>query len=353
MQMYETHKDHGSGSESSNSQSDSESADSTSEEEESDEVEEVIPRKRPKIAIEYITPPILPTNLTQLIQLAQHCKDHPDIHFRDTKNLAKSLPHLQQLENLIGLQSIKQQINKHILLYLQQADLPVLQLPHIKMYGMPGVGKTTVLNIFAKIMSCLNPTKNATVVFGQMPSDFIAPALGQTAPKTRRMFERAKHGFLAIDEAHNISDNRHAYSSDSYSKNCADVINQYLTEQAHLVTVIVAGYEKEMMRDFFSINPGLLSRFPTTFRFEPYSASELQQIAMQKLKQQKFIVEELPISIFENATLFSAQGRDVASFVDKVCLLHAQQVFGLKEKYTMNNCIIETALDELKKEKHI
>lgn len=53
--------------------------------------------------------------------------------------------------------------------------------------------------------------------------------------------------------------------------------------------VILAGYEKEMMKMIES-NPGMKGRFPYHFHFDDYNADELMQIAHNLLAESEFIL---------------------------------------------------------------
>ncbi len=320
------------------------------EEEEEDDMQEKItdkknndfvPNKKLKIA-ELDEPPILPKNLDQLIELSKICGKNK---YRDVGNLSEALPYLIELQSLIGLNTVKQQITDHILIKLQNT---YISLPHVKIYGQPGCGKTSVLILLAKIYKVIGCSETTNVVLAQMTTDFISDVLGKTAKLTRKTFEKARGGFLVIDEIHNISDNRHQFSSDSYSKSCADTMNEYLTKYSKLVTVFIAGYEEAIERDFFSLNKGLKSRFPTTFRFEPYTTHELKLICYKMIQDRHYTTTfDIPLYWFENKTIFGFQGRSVSTFIDKIMHVHSRNTFGKLEKTIILQEEIEEAYNSL------
>jgi len=310
--------------------------------------------KKQKVEVIYQTPPILPTNLHQLLLLSKHCHDNNLVTYRDCKGLDKAYFPLQELSNLIGQFTIKQQITELIIRELQRNELETVELPHILLFGIAGLGKTSIISVLADIKSCIGTIRKKKVIFAHMPTSFIADVLGKTAQNTCRLFEEAKNGILVIDELHNISDNRHQFSSDSYSKSAADVMCSLLTptpQKKVETTVIGCGYEKEIKRDFFSLNPGLASRFPTLFFLQPYTSEELRLIAMKKLHDRKLQVDNniLPIEMFQDLTLFPAFGRSVTVFVDHIISLHALHVFGKSPKNIISKEDVEQAFLQFSK----
>ena len=55
---------------------------------------------------------------------------------------------------------------------------------------------------------------------------------------------------------------------------------------------IIAGYEKELKTQFFSMNPGLERRFPWWFRLEPYNTGELVKIFKYQVDKRKWKCSE-------------------------------------------------------------
>jgi SpoVK/Ycf46/Vps4 family AAA+-type ATPase len=319
----------------------SDTSNESSEENESDDSDEdrlKVSKKRKRVdnneivARHVVNMPFLPSNLTELIALAKGCKDN---FFRDTTGLFEALKPLERLNEMIGQHRTKQQIFEMIVRALQSHALRSVELKHMLLIGVPGIGKSTLLGYLAEILACIGATKQNKIVFGHMPTDFIAGALGQTALKTSRMFKSAKGGLLVIDEIQNIADNRHQYSSDSYSKSCADTMTSFLTDETLDVLVIGCGYAHEIKRDFLSLNSGLESRFPTIIKMDTYTPAELKDIALLKIKQRGLTFDvdaTLDISLFEHPTLFRAFGRSVSSFVEKIVTALALRVFGQEIK---------------------
>jgi Holliday junction resolvasome RuvABC ATP-dependent DNA helicase subunit len=122
------------------------------------------------------------------------------------------------LQNMIGMKSIKENIVDQILYFVQ--DLHNISPDngdylHTVICGPPGTGKTEVAKIMGKIFSNLGILKNN--VFKKVTrDDLVAGFLGQTAIKTKDVIKECLGGVLFIDEAYalgnaekreNITDN--------------------------------------------------------------------------------------------------------------------------------------------------
>jgi AAA+ superfamily predicted ATPase len=89
-----------------------------------------------------------------------------------------------------------------------------------------------------------------------MRDDLVGEYIGQTAPKTKRVLERAMGGVLFIDEAYYLY---RAADSKDYGQEAIDILLQVMENERDKLVVILAGY-KDRMDDFFGSNPGMSSR---------------------------------------------------------------------------------------------
>ena len=187
-----------------------------------------------------------------------------------------------ELEALIGLKSVKGQINE-LASYLQflkvrrekglEADQPINL--HSVFTGNPGTGKTTVANMLGKIYHSLDLLSHGKVhEVGR--ADLVGEFIGQTAPKVKKALDKAKGGILFIDEAYALT-NRGDENKD-FGKEVIEVLLKELSEGSQDLAIIFAGYPKEMQK-FLSSNPGLASRLRNVIQFPDYSPDELMQIA--------------------------------------------------------------------------
>ena len=130
---------------------------------------------------------------------------------------------------------------------------------HMCFTGAPGTGKTTVALMMADLLHRLGYLEKGHLVHA-MRDDLVAEYIGQTAPKTKQVLERAMGGVLFIDEAYTLY---RAEDSKDYGQECIDILMQVMENQRDKLVVILAGYKDRMDR-FFDSNPGMSSRSPIT-----------------------------------------------------------------------------------------
>ena len=152
---------------------------------------------------------------------------------------------------------------------------------HTVIEGSPGVGKTILGKILSKIYLALGITSNDTFKIIKR-SDLIAEYLGQTAVKTQKVIDSVSGGVLFIDEAYSLGNDN---ETDSYSKECLDVLNQNLSENKSKFICIIAGYPEDLERNFFGANKGLKRRFAFKYSIDKYSWIELTQILISKINK--------------------------------------------------------------------
>jgi SpoVK/Ycf46/Vps4 family AAA+-type ATPase len=197
---------------------------------------------------------------------------------------------LAQLNNLIGLENIKQEVNEIVKLvrYYREAGRDVKNLIslHSVFMGNPGTGKTTVARILADIYKALGILEKGHLVEVDR-SGLVAGYVGQTAIKTTEVINRAMGGVLFIDEAYALSSGR----GNDFGEETIETILKQMEDHRGDFIVIVAGYTNEMAY-FIESNPGLKSRFDKVFLFRDYSADELFIIAENIFKQEGHYMDE-------------------------------------------------------------
>ena len=143
---------------------------------------------------------------------------------------------------------------------------------HMCFTGPPGTGKTTVALRMADLLHRLGYLEQGQLVHA-MRDDLVGEYIGQTAPKTKRVLDRAMGGVLFIDEAYYLY---RATDSKDYGQEAIDILLQVMENERDKLVVILAGY-KDRMDEFFESNPGMSSRIAHHLDFAAYELDELRR----------------------------------------------------------------------------
>jgi SpoVK/Ycf46/Vps4 family AAA+-type ATPase len=245
---------------------------------------------------------------------------------------------LLQLQDLVGLKEAKQKLLSLVIYYLQKLDrrleteeenvnLYERDMLHTVVYGGPGTGKTTYIEVLAKIYAALGILKSAKVSYVKR-SDLIGQYLGHTAVKTRKAIEEAFGGVLVIDEAYSLGDTE---QRDSFSRECIDTLNQYLTEARDKFICVIAGYKSDLDKRFFKSNPGLERRFPFRIEIPDYKDEELREIFLKLVHRNGWKADEQSINVElfkKNKEAFKFNGGDMELLFTNIKFSHGMRVFG-------------------------
>ncbi len=158
---------------------------------------------------------------------------------------------------------------------------------HMCFTGAPGTGKTTVALMMADLLHRLGYLEKGHLVHA-MRDDLVAEYIGQTAPKTKQVLERAMGGVLFIDEAYTLY---RAEDSKDYGQECIDILMQVMENQRDKLVVILAGYKDRMDR-FFDSNPGMSSRVAHHLDFADYDVDELLSIGQLMLDRTSYYLSD-------------------------------------------------------------
>jgi hypothetical protein len=207
---------------------------------------------------------------------------------------------------------------------------------HTVIYGPPGTGKTEVAKILGKIYSKIGILKNN--IFKKVTkNDLVGQYLGQTAIKTRSVINQCLGGVLFIDEAYSLGSKD---SIDIFSKECIDTLCEALSSHKNDLMVIIAGYEKELDENFFSVNQGLNSRFIWRYNIEKYSTKELMEIFIKKVNEATWSLKTpCDEKWFESKKYyFTNYGRDMENLFLSIKIVHSRRIFGkpFEEKKMIN-----------------
>jgi len=291
------------------------------------------PRKKPRVRKQ--APPKVPddiqsiTDLPGLVRLAENIKSQQGRRHK-TQGLWKlsgCIDELNALNDLIGLKDLKDQVTKQIMFFI--LGLNDDEMMHTVISGPPGMAKTTVAEKLGLLYANLGFLSSGHVLTATR-GDLIGQYLGETSMKTQMVLEASVGGILILDEAYALGDKA---GRDSYSAECLNTINQFLSEHPEDFMCIVAGYEKELRSQFFASNPGLERRFTWWFRLQPYGMPDLVKILMYQITSKKWeytpdVTEEwLNILMKDKTDMFRMNGGDTLILMDKCKIAHAQRVF--------------------------
>lgn len=187
----------------------------------------------------------------------------PDINRRMTD---KSLPQYSYCKSTISV------INKYTPKIEKRSPSPC-RLPRIDkltpQHSAPQPAKAKLLRI----------RHNAPILIVSR-ADFVAPYVGQTAEKTRKLLvDTLNQGkSLFIDEAYSlINDER-----DSFGYEALHELNRFMSEHPELV-IIFAGYRKEIANTIFKAQPGFKRRCTWIFEIDNYTSDMLALIFRKQL----------------------------------------------------------------------
>lgn len=240
----------------------------------------------------------------------------------------------EQLDQLIGLDSVKKEIDKMLRMVefnkqrIAKGLAPQEQSFHSVFLGNPGTGKTTVARLIGEVLfeSGAFKSDEFKLIEASEP-DFISQNVGGTAQQTLELLEKAKGGVLFIDEAYAL--NKKDANVD-FGIEAINTILKYMEDHRGEIMIIFAGYTKEM-EEFLKTNPGLTSRVPNKFIFEDYTPDEIVEIGEKDLlkKQYRFEEEEYYAQQVKRAyrnSLDHSNARWIRNFNEKLLKAFANRV---------------------------
>jgi SpoVK/Ycf46/Vps4 family AAA+-type ATPase len=307
-----------------------------------------------QLGIKDNAPPI--NCLHDLVEIGHSIKLYKNI---DTVMLWRISPYIEQLDNLVGMNSLKETMFYQILYYLQGMHLrdDTSEYLHTMIYGAPGCGKTTVAQIIGKIYQTLGILSRDGIFKIAHRDDFIAGYLGQTATKTQKLLNSCIGGILFIDEVYSLAPRE--TDKDSFSKEALDTLTAFLSEHKKDFCCIAAGYEEDVENCFFAMNKGLKRRFPWVHKIDNYTSEEMSNIFLKMLNESNWdinvTVEKINELIKENIKYFINTGGDIETFLTKCKIAHSRRVISLDgdHKFILTIEDLQNGIELVKKNKTI
>jgi len=249
----------------------------------------------------------------------------------DLKGLHAIEPELKQLNGMIGIKSLKNSVLNQLIYFIQQ---PLLgntnDFKHTIICGPPGTGKTEIAKILGQMYCKIGVLK--TNIFKKVTrNDLVAGYLGQTAIKTKDVINSCIGGCLFLDEAYSLGGGD---NTDSFAKECVDILCEALSDHKEDLMVIVAGYEDDLKNHFFSINKGLESRFIWKFNIDDYSSKDMVEIFEKKVRELEWQLngelsnKKLVEWIDSKKENFKHFGRDIEILLSHCKICHSRRVYG-------------------------
>ena len=243
-----------------------------------------------------------------------------------TKTFAGSDDAQRDMDAMIGLESVKQQVEKlknRIAFYGKDAGSGS---NHMVFMGSAGTGKTTVARIITKILFDLGYIKENKCI--EISGDYLkSPYNGQTGERTQAIVEYSYGGVLFIDEAYLL------YENSNISAEATGVLLKAMEDHRKDFIVILAGYEEQMTKLLVS-NEGFASRIKHKIFFPDYTVEEMYQIFIQfisKYNNKVYLVEDsakdLLMKTFEleKKSRFFGNARTVRNAVDSIMDYYADR----------------------------
>ncbi|AYV75984.1 MAG: AAA family ATPase [Terrestrivirus sp.] len=279
-----------------------------------------------------------------------HCKKNTEFNGLNLRIMCNLVTPLTELDCMIGLKDVKRHLVDQILFFLRgynkntkcnkcvdcSYNLPCAKnqddMLHTVITGPPGVGKTQLGKILAKVYKEMGVLSKGHFKLATR-SDMVAKYLGQTAVKTQELIDKCMGGVLFIDEAYSLGSNAEP-GRDSFAKEAVDTLNQNLSEKRDFLCII-AGYKDQLEKCFFAQNEGLKRRFTFRYDLEGYCGSELMEIFLSKVElggwEYTDDKKELEEFFEENEGGFPNYGGDVETLFLNCKIAHCRRITNSSE----------------------
>lgn len=162
-----------------------------------------------------------------------------------------------------------------------------------------GTGKTTIAELYGKILKQMGYLSNGEVV-RKGASELTGQHVGSTAGIVNSLMDSIKGKVLVIDEAYVLGrGGANAYGTEALDT----LVERVQGSPGEDFAVILCGYENEMKTMLRTCNPGLSRRFrlEDSFYFRDYTDEQLLEIMLQRAsKDGLYLTRELAADAVKN-----------------------------------------------------
>lgn len=134
-------------------------------------------------------------------------------------------------------------------------------------------------------------------------SDLVGLYSGWSAAATRAVLKERLGKVLFVDEAYGLIN----HENDSFGKEAANEMNQFMSEHGDELIVIFAGYEHQLAETVFKYQSGFDRRFMWKFNCDGYSPEELFTIFVMQLRDEGWELEDAD-AVKEGFLMFAESG---------------------------------------------
>lgn len=162
---------------------------------------------------------------------------------------------------------------------------------HLAITGNPGVGKSTLVEIYARTLKALRLLTQGHVVKCK-EGDLVPGHIGGAAPATEKKCKDALGGIMHIEEAQTMIPTEGMMGE--YKRSSWNVINDFAEENRKDFVFIISGYDdlpgmpgiSTLMRRM----PGIFSRVHKKIHLEDPKPSQLEKIFKNQVRQAKLLL---------------------------------------------------------------
>lgn len=205
--------------------------------------------------------------------------------------LASLADRLENFASFIGLGDAKESMVGLLSSFLSRPVGFIDGHRNIMLWGNPGTGKTEVGKIIGPIFFnmgflAMDPGEGFVE---KTKADFIAPYSGQTTHKTKMLLANNLGGVVFLDEAYDLVQKD---GKEDYGVEALNQIVAFLGTYKGMITLVLAGYERQIRENLMEKNPGLDSRFPDKWSFDNYTPEQLYKIFIFMARKKRVLIEE-------------------------------------------------------------